>query len=361
MGNSVFGGDLHTYYAEVSIHKFYSSSSWIDGGSEQQLEQISNRAGVLKVAAFPDLHQGKYGPVGCAILADRVYPEIIGNDIGCGMALFTLDIPARKLRLKKAVKQLQKFGEIHGDMDGFGTLGGGNHFCEILSLEAADIDLGLDMSKVYLLVHTGSRGLGQAIFTRSIAELKDGCFSQRDQVETYMHDHDLAVKWARENRHAVAQATASFLKTKAVLIADVPHNLVEKTADGWLHRKGAARADGLVPVAGSRDSHSYLVRPKGHSDALTSLAHGAGRRFNRSQMRERIKTTSSLKAQDRNRFGGHVICDDRNAKAEESGVAYKSIEGVIEDLKTFEVADMVAKFKPLITFKNAKQTGEIKW
>ena len=96
---------------------------------------------------MPDLHPGKYGPVGCAILAERVHPEFVGSDIGCGMALFAFDESARKLRLDKAADRLRILGEPwDGDAvarveeaglaeAGFaaslGTIGGGNHFCEV--------------------------------------------------------------------------------------------------------------------------------------------------------------------------------------------------------------------------------------
>jgi release factor H-coupled RctB family protein len=84
------------------IHTFYSDKSWIEGSAVQQLNQVAALPGVTAVAAMPDLHPGKYGPVGCAILADNVHPHFVGSDIGCGMGLFQLDIPLRKFRTEKS-------------------------------------------------------------------------------------------------------------------------------------------------------------------------------------------------------------------------------------------------------------------
>ena len=66
------------------IHTFYSPRSWIEGSATQQLENIASLPGVKAVAAMPDLHPGKFGPVGCAMLAERVHPQFVGADIGCG-------------------------------------------------------------------------------------------------------------------------------------------------------------------------------------------------------------------------------------------------------------------------------------
>ena len=67
------------------IHVFASSKSWIEGNATLQLQQVAALPGVQAVAAMPDLHPGKYGPVGCAVLADLIHPQLVGSDIGCGM------------------------------------------------------------------------------------------------------------------------------------------------------------------------------------------------------------------------------------------------------------------------------------
>jgi release factor H-coupled RctB family protein len=117
----------------------------------RQLESVAAMPGVRAVAGMPDLHPGKFGPVGCAILADRIHPAFVGSDAGCGMALFALDIPFRKLRAEKAADRLRHIerpydsditAEIHAAglppsaFDrALGTIGGGNHFCELQAVE----------------------------------------------------------------------------------------------------------------------------------------------------------------------------------------------------------------------------------
>src|SRR3954471_3984526 len=133
------------------IHVFASSKSWIEGNATLQLDHVAGLAGVRAVAAMPDLHPGKYGPVGCAILADRIHPQLIGSDIGCGMGLFELDIAAPKLRLDKLAERLGALDQPwNGDLDdvlaeadlhvaafdaSLGSIGGGNHFCEVQAVE----------------------------------------------------------------------------------------------------------------------------------------------------------------------------------------------------------------------------------
>src|SRR5215472_9349930 len=89
------------------IHVFASSKSWIEGNATLQLQQVAALPGVRAVAAMPDLHPGKYGPVGCSVLADRIHPQLVGSDIGCGMGLFRLDLAVHKLRVEKAADRLR--------------------------------------------------------------------------------------------------------------------------------------------------------------------------------------------------------------------------------------------------------------
>ncbi|MGO7522403.1 RtcB family protein, partial [Rhizobium brockwellii] len=91
---------------------YFSSKSWIEGAALEQLGEIAKLPGMLSVAGFPDLHPGKYGPVGMAALASRLYPQLIGTDIGCGMALFEFDLPQRKFKLDKAADALRELENI---------------------------------------------------------------------------------------------------------------------------------------------------------------------------------------------------------------------------------------------------------
>jgi release factor H-coupled RctB family protein len=114
-----------------------------------------------------------------------------------------------------------------------------------------------------------------------------------------------------------------------------------------------------VPLAGSRDSYSYLLAPTRAADTpFQSLAHGAGRKHDRSSMHGRIrKTQSDLQALTRTSFGGRVLCEDNDLLIEEAASAYKSPAGVVEDLKSLGLALPIATLKPLITYKKNVERG----
>ncbi|WP_346892520.1 RNA ligase RtcB family protein [uncultured Roseibium sp.] len=380
MGNSILDAGPADA-APASVHTFYSAASWIEGAAVDQLHQVAGLDGVRAVAAFPDLHPGKYGPVGSAILSERLYPPLIGNDIGCGMSLFALDLPARKLRLDKAAVRLRVLeGHWDGDAAGrlveaglapdlhpqaLGTIGGGNHFCELqvvdrISDGTALTDAGLAEGQLVMLVHSGSRSLGMAVFS-DVDQAHQGLAAGSEEAESYLGRHHDAVAWARLNRQIIAERAASALRTQLTLIADAPHNLIEVFDGLYLHRKGAAKADGgLVPLAGSRDALSYLVRPTGSvPKALASLAHGSGRKYDRASMAGRAGATKSDRKQlERTSFGGYVVCEDRQLLIEEAPVAYKPSGQVLADLETTGLATAVAALKPLLTFKKAKAERE---
>lgn len=359
------------------IHRFYSAASWIEGAAEDQLEIVAAMAGVSHVAAFPDLHPGKYGPVGSAILADRVYPQLIGNDIGCGMSLFELDLPFRKLRQDKVAQKLRTLeGPWNGDAasrlkavdlpadlhaQALGTIGGGNHFCELQMVEALADEVpsaaaGLNKGSLVLLVHSGSRSLGMAVFG-SILDGFAGLDPERSAGKAYLDAHLRAVRWAALNRALIAERAAEALRCDHRSLCDVPHNLIEVSAKGVLHRKGAAKADlPLVPLAGSRDAMSYLLKPAGGKpEALASLAHGAGRKYDRRSMTGRAGANrSDRQALTRTSFGGLVICEDRQLLIEEAPNAYKDPAQVVKDLTSAGLADAVASLKPLLTYKKTE-------
>lgn len=310
MGNSVLDGRTSAMPGDGTITKFYTSAAWIDGRAEQQLDEVATWTGVGKIAAFPDLHPGKCGPVGCAVLADRIYPQLIGNDIGCGMSLFQFDLPARKIKLERAQRRMRVLGApVTNDQrwrleeaalpvdlfpDALATIGGGNHFCELQTLHAAEDHLGLDKTTLFLLVHSGSRGFGAAVLNSLPHDAFSGLTSQAEVAVRYLNAHDQAVRWAALNRQAIAERAADALRADLRLLVDAPHNLLAKTDEGWLHRKGAAVAEGgLIPLAGSRASASYLMAGLDHPDALGSLAHGAGRRYDRSSMHGRVHAKKS--------------------------------------------------------------------
>lgn len=372
----------------AAIHVFASSRSWIEGAATQQLEQVAGLPGIRSVAAMPDLHPGKYGPVGCSILADRVYPQFVGSDIGCGMGLFQLDVAVRKLRLDRLAERLGDLDQPWGgdigprlsaaDLEGtdfdaaLGSIGGGNHFCEVQAIEeivdpVAAQRVGLDAGRAVVLVHSGSRGLGAAILEQHLAVGETAFAPDGEAGRAYLERHDRAVAWARLNRRIIAERAGNAAQCDLAPLADLAHNMVEMvtTGDGLaaaLHRKGAAAADrGLVPVPGSRGTLSYLVEPlaAARPDTLASIAHGAGRKYDRASMHGRVRARKSDIARlERNPFGGVVVCGDRDLLVEEAPDAYKNIERVIADLVEFGLARVVATFRPLVTFKKLQGKAE---
>jgi release factor H-coupled RctB family protein len=359
------------------IHTFTSTKSWVEGNALHQLETVAALIDVTAVAGMPDLHPGKYGPVGCAILSSNIHPEFVGADIGCGMGLFQLDLPARRIRIDKAAERLRALGlPWDGDIAvttkgadlpttdfdlSLGSVGGGNHFCELQAIEnIIDLDAAahadLDADATFVLVHSGSRGFGYSILERVLGDGLVGLDPSSEAGRSYLAEHDQAVRWAKLNRRVIAERAAAALRAEAVLVNDLAHNMAEITASGVLHRKGAAASDrGLVPVPGSRGTLSYLVEPLAATrvETLASLAHGAGRKYDRGSMYGRTGTKrSDIERLTRNPFGGVVICEDRGMLIEEAPDAYKNIEQVIDDLVRFGLAKVVATFRPMITFKS---------
>ena len=368
------------------IHVFASSKSWIEGNATLQLEQVASLPGVHAVAAMPDLHPGKYGPVGCAILADRIHPQLVGSDIGCGMGLFALDIAARKLRLDQLADRLRTLdqpwdgdiGNVLADAGlnatafdaSLGSIGGGNHFCEVQAIEEilapeTAAQAGLDRDHAYVLVHSGSRGLGYSILERVLQGGQSALPLASEEGQAYLDAHDHAVQWAKLNRRIIAERAAVAARADLRSVNDLAHNMVERQRGAGgdvmaLHRKGAAASDrGLVPVPGSRGTLSYLVEPLGamRTEALASLAHGAGRKYDRASMHGRVRGKKSDVARlERNPYGGIVVCGDRGLLVEEAPEAYKNIDRVIADLVEFGLARVVATFRPLVTFKKAQSS-----
>ena len=129
--------------------------------------------------------------------------------------------------------------------------------------------------------------------------------------------------------------------------------------DGWLHRKGAAAADaGLVVIAGSRGSASYLVRPTGRDAGnLASLAHGAGRKWQRGACKARLSGKYRPQELLRNPYGGHIICADKTLLYDEAPQAYRNIEHTIAALTAFGLIEPVLRLTPVLTYKTRGDAG----
>ncbi len=162
----------------VDIRLISSESNWIEGAAIQQLQKTAELNGMRAVAGMPDLHPGRGYPIGAAFLSvGRIYPALVGNDIGCGMSFWKTTLKLSKLKLDKLVKALKDVEEplsdewrediqqgkgrknisIHGFDRSLGTIGGGNHFAEFQAIDRIENqvlfdDAKLDKSFTYLCV-----------------------------------------------------------------------------------------------------------------------------------------------------------------------------------------------------------------
>lgn len=354
----------------------------IDGEAIQQLDRTAERFGMRLAVGLPDLHPGRGHPIGAAFLTEYVlYPTLVGNDIGCGMALWRTGIPAHWRDFDRWTRRLAVLdepvdpddavvtsaeSESAGWRDQLGSIGGGNHFAELGQVDALfDVDaanaLGLEEKKLTLLVHSGSRGLGESILRDHLRDHGDaGLQADSYEAKRYLRLHDEAVAWARDNRLNVAKRFLRALKAEGEPLLDLTHNAVlarnpERTR--FLHRKGAAPADaGLVVIPGSRGTSTWIVRPtplaSGTDACGWSLAHGAGRRWKRADCKARLshRTTEAELLRTRT---GRVICGDRQLIWEEAPQAYKDVDAVVEDLVTHGLAERVARLVPVLSFKTA--------
>ncbi|KAF9584349.1 hypothetical protein BGW38_006782 [Lunasporangiospora selenospora] len=395
------GIDLEDLEISASI-SILAKKSHVDPDANTQLNRTAMLPGMRRVVGQPDLHPGNQYPIGATFITQKlIYPALIGNDIGCGMAVY-------KTRLSSNIKPQKIVDKLHnlegrwteGDpeeflnskmkatdaisthLDQLGTLGGGNHFAEFVVLEQlVDEELcnkyDLNESNTYLIVHSGSRKVGQSVLEHSnkvLAPSKgdhqklQGIMADSEAGRTYLRQHDQACDWALVNRELIAQRVLTRLNAEedAVKILDIWHNNVEsktiESIDGtracWIHRKGAAPSDrGLVVIPGSRGHFSYLVMPHGDQEKNGfSLAHGAGRLLPRAkalQKRPLASKQASISALQTTSLGSSVICENNDLLFEEQPDAYKEITDIIDDLGPF--VKVVAVLRPICTYKMRKE------
>ena len=363
------------------------SNTWIEGNAVAQLETTARLPHMLRVAGMPDLHAGRGYPVGAAFFSDRhFYPALIGNDIGCGMAFWQTNLRAAKLKPAKLAKQLGNIDtpldkdeqvNLLGDAvdmrqfsDGLavGTIGGGNHFAELQTVDTvyrADLlPPDFDENHLQLLVHSGSRGLGQQILQRHIAAFGHlGLAEEGEAAAAYLAEHQAALEFAGFNRRLIAARMLDRWRAEGTCLLDVHHNFLEQTEidgiTGWLHRKGATPTDkGLVMIPGSRGDYSYLVRPAEDCQiSLNTLAHGAGRKWQRGECKGRLSHKYTADSLRQTEFGSVVVCQDKALIFEEAPQAYKSIDSVIAAMKNAGLIELVARFKPVLTYKTGGECG----
>ena len=358
----------------MSVRVIASASSWIEGEAVRQLEATAALPGVRWAVGMPDLHPGKGHPIGMAAWSESVvYPHLVGGDAGCGIALFVSTTKQRKFDLRRSAKKLRGLEETwdgdaeailsaHGIVDrahvaALGTIGGGNHFAEIQAIEQVFGDPGFEQDRVLLVVHSGSRGLGEKTL-RAHTDVRGASPIEvsSDDGAAYLRAHDDAVSWGHANRAVIAERFAALLGLDLSPVLDVCHNSVTARDGGWIHRKGAAPHDrGPVVIPGSRGALSYLVRPTGDgAHCGHSLAHGAGRKWTRSDARARMRERFRVDDLVTTQFGSVVICEDKDLLFEEAPDAYKRIERVIADLVEVGACEVVATMRPLLTYKTRR-------
>jgi release factor H-coupled RctB family protein len=368
---------------KTQVRLFASARSWIEGEAVRQLYATAKLDGVRLAVGFPDLHPGKGTPVGAAFVTEGViYPHLIGGDIGCGMALFKTDLVRRDTKLDRWAalrfnlehpwdEFVNGFLAEHDlESTGFdsalGTIGGGNHFAELQAVEEildarAFRKFGLGKQQLVVLVHSGSRGLGESILRAHVEQhFGDGVEAESFAAEAYLRDHDVAVRWAKANRELIARRFVATLGAEAEYLWDGCHNSINsRKNDGevvWVHRKGAVTAESdSVVIPGSRGSLSYLVKPTGDGESHAwSLAHGAGRKWARSEARLRMRERFGTNQLVQTPLGGRVVCEERDLLYEEAPEAYKKIETVVQDLVDAGLVSVIATLRPLLTYKTRK-------
>ncbi|MDX2013314.1 MAG: RtcB family protein [Myxococcaceae bacterium] len=350
--------------------------------TRRQLVALAERPWVRHhVAVMPDAHVSGHVAVGTVFVTDDVVvPGALGDDLGCGVAAVRLSASATDLTRRDLEALLHHWTGSIPTGDGvhrgraatltfglstnslerqarrlaprhLGTLGGGNHFLE---LDRAHDD------SVWLLVHSGSRGVGGAIgqHHQRVAggPLEPLVLTSPDGAACW-HDLHVAFTFARRNRaHLMA---AALLGVREVLglgaeedtQLDLHHNVVARETHAGevllVHRKGAIRAarGSLALIPGSMGTASYLVRGLGHPASFESASHGAGRVMTRREARAhvpRAKLVQHLR---------HVVFDTDKAESlvEEAPSVYRPIREVLED--EADLVEPVLRLEPLVVLK----------
>jgi tRNA-splicing ligase RtcB (3'-phosphate/5'-hydroxy nucleic acid ligase) len=360
-------------------------------GAVKQLQLLARQPYLVgHVAAMPDVHMSEGVAVGTVFATERhIIPGALGGDLGCGVSAVRFDFPAASLGRGELTRLLATFARavpvgdaVHrgrglplpSDLGAgrlsthrlqrewerlapkhLGTLGGGNHFLEL------DRDA---EGALWLLLHTGSRGVGAAIAAHHLRVAQasgegalPGLRTDMPEGSACLADTVLACDFARANRDALlrraVEVLAGELGQGPVLDSqvDVHHNHVAaETHFGrtlLIHRKGAvglaAGEQGLIP--GSMGTASYLVTGKGEALSFRSCSHGAGRVMTRREARERIRPAALVHALRR------VVFDEGRVAAlvEEAPAAYRDITEVLED--EAELVTPLRRLTPIAVLK----------
>jgi tRNA-splicing ligase RtcB (3'-phosphate/5'-hydroxy nucleic acid ligase) len=350
------------------------------------------------VALMPDVHMGKGALVGSVIATqDAIIPAAVGVDIGCGMSAVQTPFSAAKLdgKLKQIRKEIeakipvgfgenrqiekdvtnwqgwQDFKDLHAgvshlenkSLKQLGSLGGGNHFIEVC-IDTED--------KVWLMLHSGSRNIGNQLAQCHISTAKDLAklaaeklpdpdlayfVTNTPEFDAYWRDLQWAQAYAKVNRDIMMARLKRIIEThlnggremKPLLSVNCHHNYAEKEThfdeDVYVTRKGAVRARsedyGIIP--GSMGAKSYIVKGNGNAHSFCSCSHGAGRLMSRSK----AKNTYSLDDLIQQTAG--IECRKDEGIIDEIPAAYKSIDEVMKNQA--DLVTVVATLKQVICVK----------
>ena len=364
----------------------------VEDAALRQLSNVAKLPFVHRwVAAMPDVHVGVGATVGSVIpTKGAIIPAAVGVDLGCGMmavrtSLRATDLPDSLAPLRSAIEQAVPHGRTSGgrrqdrgawgnppaavaeawsgqlaarfevitdkhpkitqsnNLSQLGTLGTGNHFIE-LCLDEAD--------RVWVMLHSGSRGVGNRIGSYFIAlakeemkrwfvSLPDANLAYFPEGTEHFSDYCEAVGWAQDfarvNRELMMAAVLRALRGTGALPAfeagasavNCHHNYVARErhygADVWVTRKGAVRAglDELGIIPGSMGTRSYIVRGKGNPESFCSCSHGAGRKMSRTEAKRRFTVEDHVEATK------GIECRKDESVIDETPGAYKSIDDVM--------------------------------
>ncbi len=326
-----------------------------------------------RIRLMPDIHPGKVGPIGLSMtVTDKVIPQLLGVDIGCGMTCVKLNkdnVEFQKLdrvirgnvpsgfEIRKEPHHMAaefSYERLHCARHvnrpkaerSLGTLGGGNHFLEL--------DRGEDGS-LYLVVHTGSRHLGEEVaehytkrahtflVERGLEIPYYMSYLEGDEKEAYTEDVQTVQDYAELNRQVIVREILKGMKWKAVEQFSVAHNYLD--ASGVL-RKGAIAAEAGVRViipANMRDG-MILGIGLGNEDWNCSAPHGSGRRLKREDVKSRY-TVSDFKKEMKGIYSNCVGTDT----LDEAPFAYRSLAEIARRIRdTVQITEIL---KPVYNYK----------
>ncbi len=358
-------------------------ANYVEESAKTQIEKYLDQKAFIgsKVVIMPDVHAG----AGCVIgftskLIDRVVPNIVGVDIGCGVKVINLG--KRNINLEKLdrfiksnipygfnvnqkanpidkylIDNIRQTSERVGssfqrDLQSVGTLGGGNHFIEI-SLD--------EQSNKYLSIHSGSRNFGFKVANYYQDVAKKYCGSKDDSIydvpkslaflegalkEDYLNDMQVAVDMAYANRNSISREVLEYLEVDSVELDSFTtiHNYID--LERGFVRKGAVSAyknERIIIPWNMRDG-SIIAKGLGKRDWNYSAPHGAGRVLSRRKAKEKL----SIK-QFRADMKGIYTTTATAKVIDESPQAYKDYKEILDSLS--ETAIVVKRLRPIYNFK----------